>query len=44
MLTRAYGGFDLKTVTRRDTQRRGPDGPLKATSRREPPKLEGIKQ
>ena len=43
MLTPVYGGFDLKTVTRRDPQRRGADGPLKATSRREPPKLEGIK-
>ncbi len=43
LLTPAYGGFDLKTVTRRDPQRRGADGPLKATLRKEPPKLEGIR-
>ena len=43
MLTRTYGGFDLKTVTRRDPQRRAAGGPLKATSRKEPPKLEGIR-
>ena len=40
----AYGGFDLKTVTRRDPPPRGATGgPLQATLRRVPPELEGIK-
>ncbi len=43
MLTPTYGGFDLKTVTRRDPQRRDAGGPLKATPRKVPPELEGIK-
>ena len=43
MLTAAYGGADLKTVSRRDPQRRNADEPLKATLRKEPPQLEGIK-
>jgi hypothetical protein len=43
MLTTAYGGFDLKTVTRRDPQGRSAGGPLKATLRKGPPQLEGIK-
>ena len=43
MLTPAYGGFDLETVTRRDPQRRDAGGPLKATPRKVPPELEGIK-
>lgn len=43
LLTPAYGGFDLKTVTRRDPQRREAGGPLKATPRKVPPDLEGIK-
>lgn len=43
ILTRTYGGFDLKTVTRRDPQRRRPGEPLKAALRKVPPELEGIK-
>lgn len=42
LLTPKYGGFDLKTVTRRDPQPRG-DGPMKPALRRVPPELEGIK-
>jgi hypothetical protein len=49
MLTPAYGGFDLKTVSRRDPEAapaggsRGPAGPLRATLRKVPPLLQGIK-
>lgn len=43
MWTPSYGGFELKTVTRRDPQARGGAGPLKATLRKVPPELEGIK-
>ncbi|MEX0711334.1 MAG: DUF4159 domain-containing protein, partial [Pirellulales bacterium] len=43
MFTSQLGGFDLKTVSRRDPQRRGPDGPLKAAVRQVEPELEGIK-
>ncbi len=43
MLTSVYGGFDLKTVTRRDPQDRGGGGPLKATLRKVKPELEGIR-
>ena len=38
-----YGGFDLKTVTRREPQAGSGTGPLKATVRRGPPALEGIR-
>ncbi|MHC4179942.1 MAG: DUF4159 domain-containing protein, partial [Planctomycetota bacterium] len=43
MLTPKYGGSDLKIVTRRDPQRRKAGEPLKATTRKVPPELEGIK-
>ncbi|MEX2121892.1 MAG: DUF4159 domain-containing protein, partial [Pirellulales bacterium] len=43
MFSSQLGGFDLKTVSRRDPQRRGPDGPLKAAVRQVEPELEGIK-
>jgi hypothetical protein len=43
MFTPTYGGFDLKTVTRRDPQNRTESGPLKANLRKVPPELEGIK-
>jgi hypothetical protein len=44
MLTAAYGGFDLSTVSRRDPA--APDasgGPLEASVRKVPPDLEGVK-
>jgi hypothetical protein len=41
--TTAYGGFDLKTVTRRDPQQADAAAPLKATAHKVPPELEGIK-
>ncbi len=43
MLTPAYGGFDLSTVTRRDPQRSTGSGPLEANLRKVPPLLDGIK-
>jgi len=43
MLTPAYGGFDLSTVTRRDPQQRTRNEPLKALLRKAPPELEAIK-
>ncbi len=43
MLTTAYGGFDLSTVQRRDPQAQAGPGPLRATLRRVPPELEGIR-
>ena len=43
LLTTAYGGFDLATVSRRDPQPGGNDGPLTAVVRRVPPDLEGVK-
>ncbi len=43
LLTPAYGGSDLKLVKRRDPQARTGGGPLKATVRRVPPELEGIR-
>jgi hypothetical protein len=42
MWTTTYGGFDLKTVSRRDPQNEG-NGPLRAVVRKVPPELEGIK-
>ncbi len=42
LLTPTYGGYDLKTVERRDPRPRG-GGPLKATVRRVAPQLEGIR-
>lgn len=41
--TSAYGGFDLKSVTRRDPQPAGATGPLRASLRKSPPELEGIR-
>ena len=43
LLTTAYGGFDLATVTRRDPQQSTGKGPLSAKKRKVPPALEGIK-
>ena len=43
LLTPAYGGFDLSTVTRRDPQRATGDEPLEDILRRVPPELEGIR-
>jgi len=43
LLTRAWGGFDLATVTRRDPQGQPGKGPWKAMLRKVPPLLEGIK-
>ena len=43
MLTPTYGGFDLSTVARRDPQQTTDTGPLKASIRKVPPLLEGIK-
>ncbi|HEV3343860.1 MAG TPA: DUF4159 domain-containing protein [Pirellulales bacterium] len=37
-----FGGFDIKTVRRREPHRRG-DGPLKASVAEVPPDLEGLK-
>jgi len=42
LLSSAYGGFDLKSVERRDPRPRG-DGPLQPTIRRVAPELEGIR-
>ena len=42
MFTPAYGGFDLKTVTRREPERTGADGRLEAVERQVRPELEGI--
>jgi hypothetical protein len=42
--TPTYGGFDLKTVSRRDPVSRGAaGGPLEAPPKQVPPDLEGIK-
>lgn len=41
--TNKYGGFDLKSVTRRDPQPANASGPLKAAMRKVQPDLEGIK-
>ncbi|MDY0170220.1 MAG: DUF4159 domain-containing protein [Thermoguttaceae bacterium] len=43
LLTTAYGGFDLRQVTRRDPQARDDRGPLEAVLRKVPPELEGIR-
>jgi hypothetical protein len=44
LLTTAYGGFDLKTVSRRDPESRpASGGPLEAAVRKVPPDLEGLK-
>jgi len=41
--TTAFGGFDLKTVSRRDPQSTGSAGRLRAAVRQGPPAFEGIK-
>jgi hypothetical protein len=41
--TTRYGGFDLKTVIRRDPQPSGEGGRLELARRKVPPELEGIK-
>jgi hypothetical protein len=44
LLTKTYGGFDLKTVSRRDPAKPpAGGGPLEATIHKVPPDLEGIK-
>ncbi len=43
ILTRVYGGFDVRVVQRRDPQQRSKTDPLKAMLRKVPPELEGIK-
>ncbi len=43
LLTPAFGGFDLSTVTRKDPQQRGGNQPLRALERQGPPELEGLK-
>jgi hypothetical protein len=42
LFTSKFGGFDIKTVRRREPHRRG-DGPLKASVAEVPPDLEGLK-
>ncbi|HOM18684.1 MAG TPA: DUF4159 domain-containing protein, partial [Thermoguttaceae bacterium] len=41
--TPSFGGFDLKTVSRRDPQPTAPGGKLQAVIRQGPPSFEGIK-
>jgi hypothetical protein len=41
--TKAYGGFDLPTVSRRDPQPGPAGGPLTAAVRKVPPELEGMR-
>jgi len=43
LLTTAFGGFDLSTVSRRDPQSAGANQPLRAVLRKVAPELEGIK-
>ena len=43
MFTTKFGGFDLKTVRRREPHRRGDNGPLKASVAEIEPELEGLK-
>jgi hypothetical protein len=43
LLGTAYGGFDLRTVSRRDPGIATPGQPLEAAVRKVPPDLEGIK-
>ena len=43
LLGTTYGGFDLRTVSRRDPKAAASGGgPLEATTRKVPPELEGI--
>ena len=43
LFTDKFGGSKLDTVTRRDPQHRGDDGPLSSNKRKVPPYLEGIR-
>ncbi len=43
LFSTTYGGFDLRTVSRRDPQNAAPGHPLEATVRKAPPDLEGIR-
>jgi hypothetical protein len=43
ILTSAFGGFDLSSVTHRDPQARTGNQPLKPLERKGPPELEGVK-
>jgi len=43
LFTPTYGGFDVRTVSRRDPQRVGADQPLKTGVRQVEPDLDGIK-
>lgn len=43
MLTPAFGGFDITTVTHRDPQGRAKNEPLTALQRKGPPELEAVK-
>ena len=43
LLSTAYGGFDLRTVSRRDLEATGHGGPSKATVSKVPPDLAGLK-
>jgi hypothetical protein len=42
LLTSAYGGFELSTVTRRDPQQASSDEPLRGVLREVPPELDGM--
>ena len=41
--TDAFGGYDIRTVTRRDPQKRAAKDPLQARLRKVQPSLEGLK-
>ena len=43
LLSTTYGGFDLRTVSRRDPEAAAPGKPLEAAIHKVPPDLEGIK-
>jgi hypothetical protein len=43
LLSRKFGGFDLKIVSRRDPLNRGANAPLSATVKKVPPELEGVR-
>jgi len=43
LLSTAYGGIDLRMVSRRDPEATGRAGPLEAVVRKVPPDLEGLK-
>ena len=43
LLSTVYGGFDLRTVSRRDPEATAPGRPLEAAVHKVPPDLEGVK-